>query len=283
MSVEASRMMGSIGPGRSLPAVLAEIIERLTSDDWCRFAEGEGGKWFYVVGYEAFTEHEEGESYDDLEKPPREDVGHLAKWYTSAQIARKPPERDSELITLLEKLKSGGLKDPEEKNHLTMRLYDDLFVSLLKEGVGLSELPNEVRTRIDSNREKICLREIGKKYAKMVDRWERLERLSFEDSQLAEASRCYLYGFYRATIVLSAAAVETQLKRVTKRKRIENYEPVVKEAVALGKLGNEFEQPAIEVFKTRNGIVHRGSEPEKELAMKILDQARLIVSALKKI
>ncbi len=282
MPVETRNIMGSIGPGRRLPEVLSEIIDRLTCDDWYRFAEGEDGKWFYIIGYEAYTGYEGGEDYAHLEVPQREDVGPLAQWYVNAQIAQRHGEGKEELIALLQKLASGRLTDPKEKARLMTELYDDLFVDILKGGAELSELPDEVRSRIEAGREKLCLREIRKRYAKMVDRWERLEPLSFEDPQLAEASRCYLYGFYRATIALSAAAVETQLKRATGRERSENYPALVREAVKSGKLGSEFEQPANDMFKTRNEVVHEGDEPEKDLAMEILDRARLILSALKK-
>jgi hypothetical protein len=36
-------------------------------------------------------------------------------------------------------------------------------------------------------REKICLEQLTKKYSKIVDRWEQLERLPFDDPQLEEA------------------------------------------------------------------------------------------------
>lgn len=49
---------------------------------------------------------------------------------------------------------------------------------------------------------------------KIVDRWEQLERLPFDDPQLEEASKAFLYGFYRASVVLCASAVETELKQL---------------------------------------------------------------------
>lgn len=63
-------------------------------------------------------------------------------------------------------------------------------------------------------REKSCLKQLTNKYSKIVDRWEQLQHLPFDDPQLEEVSRTFLYGFYRASVMLCASAVETQLKLI---------------------------------------------------------------------
>lgn len=60
--------------------------------------------------------------------------------------------------------------------------------------------------------------------------------MEFADPQLEEASRCYLYGFSRAAVVLAVAAVETQLKRVTVKDWFEKYKELIETAVWSGDL-----------------------------------------------
>jgi hypothetical protein len=56
------------------------------------------------------------------------------------------------------------------------------------------ELDDDEAEEAGIAREKICLEQLTKKYSKIVDRWEQLERLPFDDPQLEEASRTFLYG-----------------------------------------------------------------------------------------
>ena len=76
------------------------------------------------------------------------------------------------------------------------------------------ELDRDELEEASIEREKSCLKQLTNKYSKIVDRWEQLERLPVDDPQLEEASRTFLYGFYRASVVLCASAVETQLKLI---------------------------------------------------------------------
>jgi hypothetical protein len=59
---------------------------------------------------------------------------------------------------------------------------------------------------------KIYLREISALYEGVTRRATSLEALTFSDPQLNEASRCFLYGFFRGTITLSASALESSLR-----------------------------------------------------------------------
>ena len=57
------------------------------------------------------------------------------------------------------------------------------------------------------------LEEFAERYPKAVKRATTLEWLPFSDPQLREASRCYLYGFFRATVLIAVAALEIRRVR----------------------------------------------------------------------
>lgn len=82
------------------------------------------------------------------------------------------------------------------------------FVPVLE--LEISE--TEKRAQLDVAVQKIYLRELAQLYKRVVDRAGPLEARTFSDPQLNEASRCYLYGFFRATAVLCGATLEQNLK-----------------------------------------------------------------------
>ena len=116
----------------------------------------------------------------------------------------------------------------------------------------------------------------------MVNRLEQLQRISFHDAQLEEASRCYLYGFHRASIVLSASAQEAHLKRVTGREDeyVGHTADLIKEALRREIIDNSLAEAARSVFKKRNKVVHENHDPSHDEAKEILALAKGVVSAL---
>ena len=92
------------------------------------------------------------------------------------------------------------------------------------------------------------MRELSNRYPKIVDRSEQLEPISPSDTQLEEASRCYLYGFYRASIVLSATALESYLNPEGEWVVNGFYEHVVQKAVAKGMIDESLGFAAKDVF-----------------------------------
>ena len=78
----------------------------------------------------------------------------------------------------------------------------------------VTEMDQEEAWEVDVVRQKLCLSEVATLYQKIVHKWEQLDRLTFSDPQLEEASRAYLYGCYRAAVVLSASALEKHLKHI---------------------------------------------------------------------
>lgn len=141
--------------------------------------------------------------------------------------------------------------------------------------------PTAMRPAIEAK----YLRELAEKYPGVVERASRLDPLTYSDPQLAEACRCFLYGFYRATIVLSAVAVETALKANTTQGLPAKgmYAALVNAVFGPGgSRGDDRAQAGllIDLFKTRNDVVHDEKEPDEYAARAILEQARAAIGRL---
>jgi hypothetical protein len=125
------------------------------------------------------------------------------------------------------------------------------------------ELDDEVE-EASIEREKSCLKQLTNKYSKIVDRWEQLERLPFDDPQLEEASRTFLYGFYRASVVLGASAVETRLRHIVPSAPAVDGPFSLIQSAQEGKLiGRDLADIAKALFWFRNRVVHDNRDPSK--------------------
>lgn len=71
-----------------------------------------------------------------------------------------------------------------------------------------------VRTPITRPTNHWSLKKLAERYPKVVKRASDFDWLSFSDLQVWEASRCYLYGFFRAAVLVAASALEDRLKTV---------------------------------------------------------------------
>ncbi len=131
---------------------------------------------------------------------------------------------------------------------------------------------------VNAAREKLCLREVIRRYGKIVERWEQLDPLPFDDPQLEEASKAYLYGFYRASVVLSSSAVEKRLKRVANVDYFEHYEDLVEAAASCSAMSPVWKEQALLVFRTRTKVVHRDHAPSHDQAGEVLSNARDVLT-----
>jgi hypothetical protein len=145
----------------------------------------------------------------------------------------------------------------------------------------------ERKRELDLALEKVYLEQVARLFEGVVKRAGGLDTLAFSDAQLNEASRCYLYGFFRATVLLSAGAVEKCLKDALglgDRDHVE-YKPLVDDALSKGKLGAPVRigaEPvhaayARDIFRQRNLVAHRGQEPSSNAAADLLVKAREVV------
>jgi len=91
---------------------------------------------------------------------------------------------------------------------------DVLRALALRRGASVDDLATESERRdaVDAALEKVYLDELSRLFQSLVARARPLEQLEFDDAQLNEASRCFLYGFFRGAVILSASALESNLR-----------------------------------------------------------------------
>src|SRR2546425_2279298 len=83
---------------------------------------------------------------------------------------------------------------------------------VLAKGLEPAATEAQKRAELATAVQKLYIRELSQLYPGVVERASVLEVLDFPDPQLNEASRCYLYGFFRGAVVLSASALESNLR-----------------------------------------------------------------------
>lgn len=230
-------------------------------------------------------------------------TGTLSHWFVRSQLADNKPT--DFLIAARRKLARAGMP-PAAIDRLLNGEMDDFNDWKFHADVSVNERQNLLlnffqaarlsfsdaqSVEIDGNeieeaniaREKICLEELTKKYSKIVDRWE--QRLPFDDPQLEEASRTFLYGFLRASIVLCASAVETQLRRLVPSTRDEaTAAELIQSAQAAKLLHPDLASHARDaLFWNRNRVVHDNYNPSHDRAREVLGVARMLVRELRAI
>jgi hypothetical protein len=138
----------------------------------------------------------------------------------------------------------------------------------------------ELRRALQGN----FLKEFTDLFSKVVGRAATFDCLSYSDSQIREASRCYLYGFFRAAVLTACAAVEGRLKSLAPVKLGKSYYARLVDASfgAFGAAGHDAVRVAAlgRMFALRNDIAHRGNEPTAEEATGALDLARGTLESL---
>jgi hypothetical protein len=287
-----------------LPLVLEEIVAKLLADDWCRCLAEDGQRSYYIVGIAAHEAHVFGDEAYPISEYPRECPSDLLEEaFVRSQIPRRyadylPRVREdleragvspAAIDRAIDRIVAGEVggegpfegwrwsefTTPDQRVELLGRFLSVLLVSISHRRSEVVPLVDEESLQVDVTREKLCLREVSKLYQKIVRRWEQLEPLTFHDPQLEEASRAYLYGFYRATVVLSTCALETLLRRLTGTEKI--GKALVDEAQERGVLGGDAADWTMQVFGVRNRVVHEGWPPEADDAKQVLGIARTIL------
>ena len=282
-------------PGPRLPTVLREVVDKLLADDWCRCSTQDEKQVYYVLGFNNHLAHVSGETqYPVSEFPMPKQPGPLGEWLARSQVAGTHPNY---LERARLRLQQAGVSATAIEGFLfghttfsslpfpdAMPLEQRLalltqYLEAFRASKGFEHMVHLDRDEIEETRiarEKLCLREISTKYEKIVDRWEQLDPLPLAEPQLEEASRAFLYGFYRASIVLSASALEMQLKRSTGRDWLETYRKLVEEAVRRGKLNEASAVGAKHVFQWRRAVVHENAAPTHDDAKEVLSLARKV-------
>ncbi len=301
----------------ALPEAVVELVSLLTSDDWARYSTAGDDRCYYVVGHQASEADREGrEQFPVLSLPLPLQVtpGHEAEVH--ARVAAERPafvERASRRlqaagvnrahVSLLLDVLGGKKVEPIElegkfafeKGSEQWKVFGDLLSAVLFER-GLDEdeprSEAEVRHEVSVATQKHYAQELARLFPKVVQRAGTLEALDAVDPQLNEASRCYLYGFFRATVLLGAGALEGCLKAATGDGESATpgdsrgmYRRLVERATMAGVLGSRppmghdpaFPDYAIEVFKKRNKVAHEGLDPGRDDALEVLTKSRQVV------
>jgi hypothetical protein len=288
---------------KALPGVVKEIVGALVAGDWTRYADDSGDHFYYVIRErDRALETQEHRDFNNLFILGVSEAGAFEDWFIRAALAEEPTDR---LATMRKRIVAAGV-DPQFLEAVIVasrsahsqdeirRVLDEWmprFVTTDLDGLNalLEALRiDRVRQRqifvADSHRPAIrdalemrFLRELAERFPKVVKRATEFDWLSFSDPQIREASRCYLYGFFRAAVLVSAAALEDRLKSITGIETLATYDALVDSA--FGVAGTSGFDPARalglkELFKLRNRIAHSGAEATQEDAARALDLVR---------
>jgi hypothetical protein len=292
-----------------LPAVLREIAAALLASDWTRYSDDSGHFYYVIRESDRAREIESLRTFPHMAVFKTEPPGYFEDWYIRAVLATDTPDYMAKARTAL--ARSGvdlgisdevalALKARDSRAALTevlerwvpQMIADDRLEAILAVLGAIrvvqtrsGELPFSESNRPDLRRalEAKFLKELTERFPKIVERAATFDWLSFADGQIREASRCYLYGFFRATVVIAAAAVEKRLKGIARIAWLESYEALI--SAVYGPAGTQGEDRARagvlnDLFALRNLIVHQGHEPQAEEATKALDSAREVLDSL---
>jgi hypothetical protein len=285
------------GPS-DLPAVVREIATALLEGDWTRYADGSGKHFYYVVRERDRSIELRGEPFNDTLGFEQAQPDAFEDWYIRAALAEEPPDRlakarkrvasagvDPQLFdAVIEASRSansqaelGKVLDEWQSKFVTDR-FDALYAVLealridrvKREQIFVSEVDRpDIRRALDAR----FLQELVERYPKAVKRATAFDWLSFSDPQVREASRCYLYGFFRAAVLSAAAAVESRLKRIALLERFESYDILVDSVFGPnGVMEHDHARATAlkDLFKFRNRVAHDGKEPLSNEAARLL-------------
>jgi hypothetical protein len=306
MGAMQTRRAEASTPGPRLPVALKEITERLLQDDWYRVSTEDRARKYYIVGCADQAADLDGEgAFSRLEFPIPTKAGPLSEWHVRSQLADNKPghflkgarqniERAGAQPAAIDRFLAGETDDLSELK-FDREVSADERLKLLSTYLQAARLnfPDAQSVKLDSDeeeeasieREKVCLKELADRYSKIVDRWEQLERLRFNDPQLEEASRTFLYGFYRASVVLCASAVETQLRHIVPSAPGVSADAgpsyLIHSAQEAKLISLYLAEIAKDLFRFRNRVVHDNQEPSHDEAKKWLGSARMLVKTLR--
>ena len=307
---------GSVKPGAPLGPVLQEIARMLAADDWMRCGTDDDSSVYYIVGVKAHSDDQAGGAdHMSLSIPSAAPVSTLGEHQVHGQVAA-PRSFDyyvrrasSELVRcgvdsdLLNQFVKGNSPDVSfmrgcigaPGTESFQALSDLLQAMVLAKGLDPAATEAQRRAELATAVQKLYLREVSQLYVGIVERASSLEILDFSDPQLNEASRCYLYGFFRGAVVLSASALESNLRAAVGSSGVERAEQrgsrdrgffdlLVDEADSQAILGSRtrvgedppFVSYSRRIFRERTKVVHKNLVPTKELAEELLTKARQV-------
>jgi hypothetical protein len=286
-----------------LPGVIKEIASALLDGDWIRYSDNSGERFYYVIRERDHAAETDLDTFDNLYVLGKPEAGAFEEWYIRAALAEEPADR---LAKFRRRIVAAGINpqffdavmaasrsatSPDDIGRVVDHWMPHFFTNGRADGlVALVEALRVDRVRqrqvfvSEADRPAIrealefrFLKELVERYPKVVKRAANFDWLSFSDPQVREASRCYLYGFFRAAVLVATSGLENRLKTVCSVETLETYDKLVD--CAFGPAGACGSDPTRsdalkEVFELRNRVAHEGIEPSVEQAAHVLDVVR---------
>ena len=294
--------------------VLDDVLAAIQNGDWRRGESVTKGERFYIFGWRCM------EMFDwfDHDLPSEGDVNQslVADWLKKARSASAIPDYKTRILAEYDTFGPGlrqaadrfvdwwergvpesadqfideasGFSTPlvwaEVNGRCRVGLFRELGQALRVEQLRRTgEEPPEGED-VSRQGQLLFLGEALTKVGKAVERSGDLEPLPFADPLLEEATRCYLYQFHRATVLLCASAIEAHLKqragnptrKEVKDSGLDYYQYLVERA----SLSAGQREDARRVFDVRNRVAHRGEDPGLQAAQACLAAARVLLQSL---
>ena len=286
-----------------LPGVVKEIASALIDGDWTRYADDSGEHFYYVIREQDHSvEVQNRRPFGSMVVFEKVDPGYFEQWYMRAAFAAESPDY---LEKARKQLAAAGV-DPQFFHDVSAALQSDSETAIgevferwssrritderLEALLAILGAIRIARTRSgqlmfsESDRPALLhalearfLRELTELFPKLVKRAAGFDWLSFTDPRVQEASRCYVYGFLRAAVLVSTSALEERLKEVTGHDRLPSYNALVDSAFGQNGICRRDHPRANalkDLFKLRNDIAHDGLNPTHEQAVNALDLVR---------
>lgn len=176
--------------GPKLPVVLKEITEKLLRDDWYRMSTEDGARKYHIVGCadQEADLHGEGD-FCRFEFPMPTKPGPLSQWHVRSQLADNKPanflkgarqniERAGVPPAAIDRLLAGEDDLSDFKFRREVSADERLKLLLNYFQAARLNFPDAQSVELDSDeleeasieREKVCLKELTKRYSKIVDR-----------------------------------------------------------------------------------------------------------------
>jgi hypothetical protein len=281
---------------RLLRRVVGEMIQSLVNDDWVQMNLPDGTH-YHILGLTVWASHKDIEIEPTKTYPQRATVDSLDSHFIGSQLAAAPPaadymkraveqaEREGVDLQKARELLSGKQQPwiPKDASAAWWEALTHYLHALIIDQIERGDLEmNDWPLDFGLARAKLYLQEFATRYERAVDRGGTFEALPFANPQLEEASRCYLYGFYRAAVTVAASALEATLKVRLQIRRADKYDTLVNDAWAAGLLGNDtaLKESAGHIFVMRNNVVHEGWAPSRHNAEEAVDLTRRILEHL---
>lgn len=286
-----------------LPGIVKEIATALVDGDWTRYADDSGEHFYYIIRERDHqVEVDNHRVFNNLYVLGASEAGAFEEWYIRAALAEEPTDR---LAKFRKRIEAAGIApkfldaviaasrtaDSPDAIRKVLDEWMPRFVTkdldalnALLEALRVDRVRQRQIFLSDSDRPVIrealemrFLKELVERFPKVVKRASEFDWLSFSDPQVREASRCYLYGFFRAAVLVSASALEDRLKTITGIEILERYDVLVDSAFGVAGVCGSDPARALalkELFKLRNRIAHSGVEATQEDAARALDLVR---------